>query len=361
MNQNIMLVTDYHDTHCVIRKFDAATRQESMLKVETAAVTLEEVVKEAADQARERGGKLIWLQESTTGWVRMKALVQAQSQGQAEFLLANVLQMPLPPKAQRRKTDKIDTARLLREFLHGDLPLAFQPSEWYRQVRRLVALRENLVKRRTALRNGINRFLAHETWDDRRGLWSKRGLQRLKKLPLPAHDRFVIDLKIEELESLAKQLEKVELRMLEWYHTWPDAQQLDAIRGIAPISAVSILARIGPIERFESVEHLIAFAGLAPSIRQSDEKSRGGRIGGGGTDRHLRTYVLEATSWARELPRYRQAYQRVQRRRGNKIGRLVVARMLLRSMYKMLRDHVAFCGERLASTNAAPTRSTNIS
>ena len=357
MNQNIMLVTDYHDSHCVIRRFDAATQQQSVQKVETAAVILEAVVKEASDQACARGGKLIWLQESTTGWVRMKALVDTQSQGQADFLLANVLQMPLPPKAQRRKTDKIDTARLLREFLHGDLPLAFQPDEWYRHVRRLVAMRENLVQRRTSLRNWINRFLAHETWDDRVGLWSKRGLQRLKNLTLLEDDRLIIDLKLEELESLAKQLEKVESQMLKWYHAWPDAQQLDAIRGIAPISAVSILARIGPIERFESVEQLIAFAGLAPGIRQSDEKSRGGRLGGGGTDRHLRTYVLEATSWARELPRYRQAYQRVQRRRGNKIGRLVVARMLLRSMYKMLRDHVAFCGERDSPQNV----STNVS
>jgi transposase len=322
-----------------------------MLKVETAAETLGEVVKENVEQARARGGKLIWLQESTTGWVRMKALVQSQSQGQAEFLMANVLQLPLPPKALRRKTDKIDTARLLREFLHGDLPLAYQPDEWYRHVRRLVAMRENLVKRRTSLRNWINRFLAHETWDDRVGLWSKRGQQRLKELTLLEDDRMIIDLKLEELEALAKQLEKVELQMLKWYHSWPDAQQLDAIRGIAPISAVSILARIGTIARFANAEQLIAFAGLAPGIRQSDEKSRGGRLGGGGTDRHLRTYVLEATSWARELPRYRQAYQRVQRRRGNKIGRLVVARMLLRSMYKMLRDHVAFCGEGTTAQN----------
>jgi transposase len=78
--------------------------------------------------------------------------------------LANVLQMPLPPKARRRKTDKVDTARLQREFLTGTLPLAHQPPPWWRQVRRLVGHRENLVNRRTALRNWINRYLAHETW-----------------------------------------------------------------------------------------------------------------------------------------------------------------------------------------------------
>ena len=104
-------------------------------------------------------------------------------------------------------------------------------------------------------------------------------------------------------------------------------------------------ARIGPIERFGNAEQLIAFAGLAPGVRQSDATRRHGRIGGGGTDRHLRHYLIEATVWARQLPRYQSTYERAARRRGKKIGRLVVGRMLLRSIYKVLRDGVAFEGE----------------
>ena len=338
MCQDTILVVDYHDEHCVIRQLDRASDSQSLRKVPTTRAALLAIVDQAATDVQQRGGRLVWLQESTTGWARVKQLVGDK----AEFLVANVLQMPLPPKAQRRKTDKVDTARLAREYLNGELPLAYQPEPWWREVRRVVALRENLVSRRTALRNWINRYLAHETWLDRRGLWSQRGLRRLKQLSLPATDRLVIDLKLQELELLARQLETMELKMLEIDRSWPQTQRVDAIQGIGPISAVSILARIGPIERFAGPEQLIAFAGLAPGIRQSDEKSRGGRIGGGGTDLHLRHYVIEATTWARDLPRYRQAYQHVQRRRGNKIGRLVVGRMLLRSLYKMLRDDVPF-------------------
>jgi transposase len=344
MNQDIILVVDYHDAHCVIRELDRSTGGEAVERVPTAEHTLAEVVDQAATAAKSRGGGVVWLQESTTGWARVKRFLA----GRADFLLANMLQMPQPPKGKRRKTDKIDTARLLREYLNGELPLAFQPADDLRQVRRVVALRENLVARRTALRNWINRYLAHETWHDRKGLWSKRGLPRLRKLELPPHDRFVIDLKLDELESLTKQLEKVELRMFELYQAWPAAQQLDAIRGIASLSAVSILARIGPIKRFRDADALVAFAGLAPGIRQSDENRRSGRLGGGGTDKHLRHYVLEAAGWACELPRYRSAYLRTQQRRGNKVARLVVARMLLRSIYKMLHDHVPFTTERTA-------------
>lgn len=142
----------------IIRTVDRATGAQSVRKVATAEHTLNPIIDDAARQARERGGRLIWLQESTTGWARMKAFVGDR----AEFLLANVLQMPLPPKAQRRKTDKVDTARMAREYLNGELPLAFQPEGACRQLRRLVSLRENLIGRRTSLRNWITRYLAHE-------------------------------------------------------------------------------------------------------------------------------------------------------------------------------------------------------
>ncbi len=75
--------------------------------------------------------------ESTTGWARVKKLLGDK----AALVVANVLQMPLPPKAYRRKTDKIDTGRILREFLNGSLPVAFQPSAWLRRIRRVVACR----------------------------------------------------------------------------------------------------------------------------------------------------------------------------------------------------------------------------
>lgn len=64
-----------------------------------------------------------------------------------------------------------------------------------------------------------------------------------------------------------------------------------------------------------------------------------------GTDRHLRLYIIEARLWARSLPRYSATYQRIQRRRSAKIGRFVVGRMLLRSLFQMLRDDVAFSPE----------------
>jgi transposase len=341
MSHDILLTVDYHDEICVIRRRDRQTDEVEHMTIPTAPGPILRVVTQACDQAQARGGQVVWIQESTTGWARVQELIVSQ----AKFALANVLQMPLPPKARRRKTDKIDTARLEREYLNGELPLAHQPPAWWRQVRRLVALRENLTNRRTALRNGINRYLAHETWHSRMGLWSAKGRRRLQNAELPPLDRQWLNWKLAELDELEPRLQAVMAQIEEVFQGWPDAQRVDAIKGIGPISAVSIVARIGPISRFRNAEHLIAFAGLAPGVRQSDQTRRDGHIGGGGTDRHLRHYLIEASVWARKLPRYAKTYERMRRRRGPKIGRLLVARMLLRSIYKMLRDQMAFEAE----------------
>jgi transposase len=340
MSKDITLTVDYHDRACVIRWLDHSTGKDQVF---TEVLTTEEALNRIVDQARLAAGpkgRVVWIQESTTGWARVQELLR----GRVDFRLANVLQMPLPPKGRRRKTDKIDTARIQREHLNGTLPLAYQPPAQWRQLRRLVAYREGLVSRRTALRNWINRYLAHETWFAGMGRWSPTGQARLRTSlkHLPRTDALVIGQKLDELSRLEEQLGIALKELLSAYGEYADAKRLDAVKGIDVVSAISIVARIGPVERFRDADGLIAYAGLAPGISESDQTRRNGRIGGGGTDTHLRHYLIEATVWARRLPRYKPAYERMKKRRGSKVGRLVVARMLLRSIYKILKEGVEF-------------------
>lgn len=339
-SQDIVLVADYHDQNIVLRWFNESSGEERVETIPTTAEAIMHIVDTACREAAQVGGRVVWLMESTTGWARLADLLGSS----ATVVLANVLQMPLPPKARRRKTDTIDTGRSLREYLSGRLPVGYQAPRPLREIRRLVAARESLVSRRTALRNWVNRYLAHETWESRCGLWSSVGQRRLRGLAQAQHgpDALTLSIKLDELASVETLVRRVEAGILDIYRHWPHARRLDEIYGIAEVSAVSILARIGPIDRFDNAEALIAFAGLAPGVRQSDTHRRDGHIGGGGTDKRLRHYVIEATVWARKIPRYRTTYERVEAKRGKKIARLVVGRLLLRSVYKMLKDNVRF-------------------
>lgn len=341
--KDIILVADYHAQNIEFRWFNEATGELRVGNYPTSRNGILEQL-EQAQQELAPGGRIVWIMESTTGWARVKDLIGPK----AEFVLSNVLQMPLPPKARRRKSDKIDTARILREYLHGELPRSFQPSVWWREVRRLVDYRQDLVERQTAIKNWIGSLLHHETWANRKNLWSGRGVARLREMKFCPSDRMLVDLKLEELQRIGEALGRVEKQMWDLYHHWPEAQWVDQLRGIGMITAVSVLAHIGPIERFATAEHLIAYAGLAPAYWQSDGTRHHGRIGGGGTDAHLRYLMIEATTWLCQIPRYRKTYERVLSKRGKKIARIVVARLALRSIYKMLKDQVRF--------NPAPVR-----
>jgi len=336
--KDIILVVDYHAENIAYRWFDESSGHERTGKYPTDREGILRHVEEARLAASSTGGEVVWIMESTTGWARVKELLADK----VRFVLANVLQMPLPPKANRKKTDHIDTGRMLREYLSDRLPRSFTPDRWWREVRRLVDFRQDLVERSTALKNQITSLLSHETWDSRENLWSGKGRKRLMSSELSPGDLSLVSLKLEQLEQLKRQRETIEQKMEEVYQQWPEAQRVDEIRGIGMITAVSILAHIGPIERFPSAESLIGYAGLAPGVSQSDQTLRHGRIGGGGTDSLLRYMLIESATWLCQIPRYRETYERIVQRRGRRIGRIVLARLVLRSIYKMLVSKIRF-------------------
>ena len=176
---DIVIVADYHSQNIEYRWLDTATGQERTGKYATSRAGILRQVEQALGEVS-CGGKVAWIMESTTGWSRVKDLIGSRVQ----FVLANVLQMPRSPKAHRHKTDKLDTGRILREYLNGSLPRSFEPAAWWRQVRRVVDYRQDLVHRQTAIKNWITSLLHHETWHDRRNLWSQPGRERLAAMEL---------------------------------------------------------------------------------------------------------------------------------------------------------------------------------
>ncbi len=175
---DIILTVDYHLEHLEVRWLNCANGQEECRNIPTDKRGIERLVAAASTEATAAGGKVIWIMESTTGWARVRELLNDK----VEFVLANVLQMPLPPKAYRRKSDKIDTGRIQREFLNGSLPQSYQPSAWWRQVRRLVDSRQDLIERQTAVKNWIRHYFYHETWVSWESMWTQKGLRRLKRV-----------------------------------------------------------------------------------------------------------------------------------------------------------------------------------
>ncbi|MGH6783016.1 MAG: transposase, partial [Sphingomicrobium sp.] len=75
---------------------------------------------------------------------------------------------------------------------------------------------------------------------------------------------------------------------------------IQALRGIALIAAITLVAKIGDFQRFANPRRLIAYLGLTPSERSSGAKTLRGAITKAGNTRARR--VLVESAWTYRLP-----------------------------------------------------------
>ena len=129
--------------------------------------------------------------------------------------------------------------------------------------------------------------------------------------------------------------------------TGPDAPalnavaRLDEIPGISKDLARTIIAEVGlDMSRFPTAAHLVSWAGLCPSARQSGPRTRAGKKGQG--DTWLRGALGQAaTGAARTQTFLGERYHRIARRRGKAKAQVAVARSILVIIWHLLKDPAA--------------------
>jgi transposase len=129
--------------------------------------------------------------------------------------------------------------------------------------------------------------------------------------------------------------------------TGPGAPVLNAVArlaeipGISPGLARSIIAETGlDMGRFPTAGHLVSWAGLCPSARQSGPRARAGKKGQG--DTWLRGSLGQAAVGAARTATFLgERYARIARRRGKAKAQVAVARSILVIIWHLLADPAA--------------------
>jgi transposase len=129
--------------------------------------------------------------------------------------------------------------------------------------------------------------------------------------------------------------------------TGPDAPVLNAVARLAEIPGLSedlaraIIAETGlDMSRFPTAAHLVSWAGLCPSARQSGPRTRAGRKGRG--DTWLRGSLGQAATGAASTATFLgERYHRIARRRGKAKAQVAVARSILVIVWHLLKDPAA--------------------
>jgi transposase len=127
----------------------------------------------------------------------------------------------------------------------------------------------------------------------------------------------------------------------------PDAPVLNAVArlaeipGLSPDLARAVIAETGlDMTRFPDAAHLVSWAGLYPSARQSGPRTRAGNKGQG--DTWLRGALGQAAvNAARTATFLGERYHRIARRRGKTKAQVAVARSILVIIWHLLADPAA--------------------
>jgi transposase len=212
--------------------------------------------------------------------------------------------VPVKP-GDRVKTDRRDATRLARSHRAGDLTAVWVPDAAHEALRDLVRAREDARQDQLRARHRLSKFLLRhgrrpaedmKSWTQKYLTWIKEQV----RFDQPALEATLLDY-VHEVDHMADRIERLEKAIDEAIEKAPAEMRavieaLQALRGVAKITAVSIVAEVGSLSRFEKPRQLMGYSGLV-----SSEFSSGNRIQHGGITKtgnaHLRRVVMEA-AWA---------------------------------------------------------------
>lgn len=113
-----------------------------------------------------------------------------------------------------------------------------------------------------------------------------------------------------------------------------------SVPGIKELSSALILSEIGTdTDIFESSAHLCSWAGLTPANNESAGKKKSTRVSRAGV--FLKPLLVQCALAAvkdKQEPYFADKYQRLKKRRGHKKAIIAIARMMLTSIYHMLKN-----------------------
>ncbi len=270
-----------------------------------------------------------WFIKQMTTWVERVEVVNPR---QFEVIAKSV-----------KKTDRADAA-LLAEFSSKEmLPTVRQKTDEQAEVQSLCSLRTNLVEMRTALFNRMHAIvIGSGRQETKRSVKSALGRKRLLGQEWSALERVQLEIINQQVAELDKSIETAEEAIGEAGEKLAGYRNLLTIKGIGSQSAALLTAVIGNIADFDSENKLASYLGVVPSVSNSNQSVRHGRITKQG-NKAARTALLQCALVAKKFSEYlKQFYENIKERRGAGKAKIALARKFLVVIYHTLKNNWIF-------------------
>jgi transposase len=249
----------------------------------------------------------------------------------------------------KQKDDRRDALKLARLSAVNQLRQVYIPQIEVRQWRALITYRQQLVRRRTKIKNHIRDLLLREGQILARGTkcWNQSGMATLSSMARPLNEVGLAELwrgelheELQQLSLIQQRITQVEEKLNAIGAADPRVQLLRTVPGVGPRLAEAIVALIDNPHRFRKATEISGYIGMVPKALDSGETERKGRITRQG-NRVVRSLLVEV-AWAglRHNAWVRQTYQRLSggKKSRKKIAIVAVGRKLLVRCWAMLRD-----------------------
>jgi len=205
-------------------------------------------------------------------------------------------------KVKTDRRDAIDLARLLRS---GDLTHVYVPTVEDEALRDLCRARDaarlTLKNAKLRLKAFLLRLGRHYVG---RADWTEAHRRYLAKVVCPTPTQpIVFQESVRAVDEQVDRVHRLEAELLERAPAWrldPVVQALQALRGVQFLVAITVVAELGDLTRFDSPRQLGAFVGLIPSEDSSGPRRRLGAITTTGNGRARRALIEGA--WAYRHP-----------------------------------------------------------
>jgi len=218
-----------------------------------------------------------------------------------------VIAPSLIPKrpGERVKTNRRDALTLARLHRAGELTAIWVPDPGHEAVRELVRARDAAMADLRAKRQHLQSFLLrHGRLFPGRKPWTRAHARWLSELAFEHPAQYLVLREYRQgLEDAQARLERLTQQIAEVLTTWsmaPVVEAYQALRGVALLTAVTFVAEIGDVRRFESPRQLMAYLGLVPCESSTGERVRRGSITKAGNTRVRR--VLIEGAWTYRFP-----------------------------------------------------------
>jgi transposase len=212
----------------------------------------------------------------------------------------------VPTKAgDRVKTDRRDAEKLARCHRAGDLTAVWVPDEAHEALRDLIRAREAAKKDQLRARHRLGKFLLRHgrrpsikmaPWTAKHMDWIKRQVH----FEQPALEATLLDY-VQEVDHAAARIERLEKSIDQAIASAPEeirtvVEALQALRGVAKMTAVTIVSEVGALSRFANPRQLMGYSGLVASEFSSGKTIQRGHITKTGNS-HLRRVLVES-AWS---------------------------------------------------------------